>query len=291
MNTFTIRDIENLSGIKAHTLRVWEQRYGIIRPMRKDSNHRLYGIDDLKQILRISLLYNQGYKISRIAEMTEPEINSLSLEFMQKGHYEVFVNQMMEASIDFDEPAFRNALDGAIFHLGLEKAMLQAVYPFLNKVGILWLTGNVIPAQEHFASAIIRNRIIAAMGKITPRSKRSGLRFILFCPPAEFHEIPLLMVQYSLKFRGIPCVLFGVDTNLDQLKAYTEKFPATHLITHLITNFTNQSPQEILDELVNAFPGVNIIASGKSFREVKAKGDQIKLMGNANEFYNYLNTI
>jgi MerR family transcriptional regulator, light-induced transcriptional regulator len=124
MNTFTIRDIENLSGIKAHTLRVWEQRYDIIRPMRKNSNHRLYGINDLKQILRISYLYHHGYKISRIAEMNETEIRKLSLEFNLKTGHEIFINQMMDASLDFDDNLFRKVLDDAMSHLGVEKAVV-----------------------------------------------------------------------------------------------------------------------------------------------------------------------
>jgi DNA-binding transcriptional MerR regulator len=254
MNTFTIRDIENLSGIKAHTLRVWEQRYGIIRPMRKDSNHRLYGIEDLKQILRISFLYNQGYKISRIAEMGEEEIKKLSLELKPKGNYEVFINQLMEASMDFDEDLFRSVMDNAMVHLGMEKLMTQVIYPFLNKVGVLWMTGNVIPSQEHFASNIIRNKILMATNQLPPKNKVEGKKYILFNPPGEYHEIPLLFVQYCLKQRGISAVLFGIDTSTEMLKEYLWKNRSTHLFLFMTTNFTNMQPVELLEDINRNFP-------------------------------------
>jgi MerR family transcriptional regulator, light-induced transcriptional regulator len=291
MNTFTIRDIENLSGIKAHTLRVWEQRYGIIRPMRKDSNHRLYGIEDLKQILRISFLYNQGYKISRIAEMGEEEIKKLSLELKPKGNYEVFINQLMEASMDFDEDLFRNVMDNAMVHLGMEKLMTQVIYPFLNKVGVLWMTGNVIPSQEHFASNIIRNKILMATNQLPPKQKVEGKKYILFNPPGEYHEIPLLFVQYCLKQRGISTVLFGIDTSTEMLKEYLRKNRSTHLFLFMTTNFTNMQPVELLEDIKRNFPGLKIEVAGNSFRGLQAEIiSGIRIFSSVEDFTRHLGT-
>lgn len=289
MNTFTIRDIENLSGIKAHTLRVWEQRYGIIRPMRKDSNHRLYSIEDLKQILRISFLYNQGYKISRIAEMDENEIKKLSLEFKPKGSYEVFINQMMEASMDFDEELFRSAMDNAMIHLGMEKLMTLVIYPFLNKIGILWMTGNVIPSQEHFASNIIRNKILMATNQLPPKKNDEGKKYILFNPPGEYHEIPLLFVQYCLKQRGISNILFGIDTSTDLLKEYLQKNKSTHLFLFMTTNFTNMQPMELLEDIRRNFPGLQIEVAGNSFRGVETEeNSHTRIFRNVEDFISHL---
>ncbi len=289
MNTFTIRDIENLSGIKAHTLRVWEQRYGIIRPMRKDSNHRLYGIEDLKQILRISFLYHQGYKISRIADMDEDEIKKLSLEFNTKGSYDVFINQMMEALIDFDEDLFRSVMDNAMIHLGMEKLMTLVIYPFLNKVGVLWMTGNVIPSQEHFASNIIRNKILMATYQLPLKKKDEVRKYILFNPPGEYHEIPLLFVQYCLKQRGISNVLFGIDTSTDQLKEYLRKNRSTHLFLFMTTNFTNMNPVELLDDIKRNFPGLQIEVAGNSFRGFEAEvNSSIRIFSNVEDFITHL---
>ncbi|HLO82005.1 MAG TPA: MerR family transcriptional regulator [Chitinophagaceae bacterium] len=289
MNTFTIRDIENLSGIKAHTWRAWEQRYGIIRPMRKDSNHRLYGIEDLKHILRIAYLYGQGYKISRIAEMDENQIRKLSLEFKSKGNHEIFINQLMEASIDFEEGIFRKAMDNAVISLGLEKAMILVIYPFLTKIGLLWMTGNIIPAQEHFASNIIRNKILAATERLPVKKNSSLKKYILFNPPSEYHEIPLLFVQYSLKLRGISNVLFGINTSIDFVRDYQQEKKATHLFLFMATNFTNKEPLELIEELKINFPAVQINVAGYSFRNMEiTAGDRVKLFTSVQDFLNYL---
>ncbi len=288
MNTFTIRDIENLSGIKAHTLRVWEHRYGIIKPMRKDSNHRLYGIDDLKKILRISYLYNEGYKISRIAEMSENEIRTLALEFSPKGNFEVFINQMMESSIDFDETSFRKAIDSVFYHLGMEDAMTMVVYPFFHKVGMLWVTGNIVPAQEHFATNIIRNKIVMAISRMKAKKIVANRKYLILCPPGEFHEIPLLLLQYSLRERGIPSVYFGVNTDMEQIKDYLEKNEATHIFVHLITNFTHLEPGSLLHELHQHFPEIKIFASGKVFKNMEVHYPNTRVFDTVQHFISYL---
>lgn len=288
MNSFSIRDIENLSGIKAHTLRVWEQRYGIIRPLRKGSNHRQYGISELKHILRISHLYNQGYKISRIAEMSEEQIKKLALEEQTPGDYDVFINQMLEASMDFDENLFRRALDTVIYHQGLQHAIIEVVYPFLNKIGMLWLTGNVIPSQEHFASNIIRNKIMSATSSLPGKKEKQDIRFVLFCPPEEFHEIPLLLAQYCLKKRGISSVLFGVNTEKEHLKEFLDKNPSSHLFIHLITNFSDLKPPELLAELCDEFPHIQVHAAGAVFQHVKSDKENLRVFSHLQSFLAYL---
>jgi DNA-binding transcriptional MerR regulator len=265
MNTFSIRDIENLSGIKAHTLRVWEQRYGIIKPSRKQSRHRLYGIDDLKRILRISHLYNQGFKISRIAEMSDEDICRLTAEAQSKGKFDIFINQLIEASIDFDEELFRRALDAVLFRQGFEHTIIQVVYPFLNKIGMLWLTGNIIPSQEHFASNIIRNKILFETAGMEWKPKKAGVRYVLFCPPEEYHEIPLLFIQYCLKKRGIGCSLLGVNTTLSELNDFLSTTSVTHLFVHLTTNFTDNEPAELVEDLCKLYPDIQVLASGRVF--------------------------
>lgn len=288
MNTFTIRDIENLSGIKAHTLRVWEQRYGIIKPMRKDSNHRLFGIDDLKKILRISYLYHEGYKISRIAKLSDNDIRKLALEFSPKGSHEVFINQMMESSIDLDEVSFRSAVDSVLLHLGLERAMALVLYPFFQKVGMLWVTGNIVPAQEHFATNIIRNKIILATSRIKAKNMVANCKYLIFCPQGEFHEIPVLFVQYILRQRGIPSVYFGVNTDMDQISDFLEKNEATHLFLHLITNFTHLEPGTLLSDLHLRFPKLNILAAGRAFKDVKVDNDKTMFFDTMKHFVSYI---
>ncbi len=289
MNTFSIRDIENLSGIKAHTLRIWEQRYGIMAPQRRESNHRRYNTEDLKQILRIAFLYHQGYKISKIAAMSSAEIKRLSLEFSNKSSYEVFINQLMEASIDFDEDAFDKVFAGLFSHMGLEKSMFHVIYPFLNNIGILWMTGNIIPAQEHFASNIIRNKIFTAIDALPKTGNIHGKKIILFCPPGEYHEIPLLLIQYLLKRRGISYVFFGVNTSVDLIQEYLSVHQATHLFFHMITNFTNKDPLHFIEETMQAIPEISIVASGPVFSDLQTEIEGVRILRSISELLEFVN--
>jgi len=289
MNTFSIRDIENLSGIKAHTLRIWEQRYNIMTPDRRESNHRKYNTEDLKKILRISFLYHQGYKISKIAALGNEEIKRLSLEFSSKSGYEIFINQLMEASIDLDEEAFDKVFAGLFSQMGLEKSMIHVIYPFLNHIGLLWMTGNVIPAQEHFACNIIRNKIFASINALPKTEGIAVRKIILFCPPGEYHEIPLLLVQYLLKRRGISHVFFGVNTSLELIKEYLSVNQATHLFFHLITNFTTMDPLHFIEEIRQAFPRINIVASGPVYHNVNAQMEGVRILRSMAELLDFVN--
>jgi MerR family transcriptional regulator, light-induced transcriptional regulator len=278
MQTFSIRDIENLSGIKAHTLRVWEQRYGLIMPGRKESQHREYTNEDLKQILKISYLYHQGYKISRIARMSTDEVNTLSLEYNHHSSFEVFVNQFIEAALDFDEEGFEKVFNSVILHLGFEKAFLHVVYPYLNKLGMLWMTGNVLPAQEHFSSNLIRKRIILAIDHLSTETKRESDIILLFTPNGEFHEIPLLLSYYFLKKNGFRVAYLGINTSMEDLMTFSLSYPNFILFFHLLTNFTDRDPEAYLEQLCEAFPKRKIFAAGPVFKETLKYPDQVRVI-------------
>lgn len=288
MNIFSIRDIENLSGIKAHTLRVWEQRYGIIKPNRKDSRHRQYDVEDLKRILRISHLYNQGFKISRIAEMSDADICRLTIEAQEEGRFDVFINQLIEASIDYDEELFRRAVDAVIYHQGFENAMIQVVYPFLNKIGMLWLTGNIVPSQEHFATNIIRNKILLESSLLQASKSTSNKRYVLFCPPEEFHEIPLLFVQYCLKKRKVYTIFLGVNSSVGNLVDLFSRTQATHLFVHLTTNLSNFEPQQLLENLCATFPNVEVHAAGKVFEILRMEQNNLRIFEQLPDFFRFI---
>src|SRR6478672_2371938 len=167
MQQFTIRDIENLTGIKAHTLRIWEQRYQFFKPQRKESQHRFYDNEDLKALLRISFLYHSGWKVSRIASLSaEAILKEVRETKVADAFTSQFVSRLIEAALDFDAIAFSLVLDEVEARIGFEKTIVELCYPYLQKIGLLWSTNRVIPAQEHFSSYLIQNRIIAAIEKL-----------------------------------------------------------------------------------------------------------------------------
>lgn len=265
MNVFTIRDIENLCGIKAHTLRMWEQRYQLHIPKRKAGNHRLYDNDDLKHLLRIAFLYHNGYKISKLARLDEKEIGQLALKIPQPGGAnDIFINHLIEASLDFDQELFDRILHNIILHMGFEKAITLVAYPFLQKIGLLWLTGNVIPAQEHFASALITKKLLVAIngleGPLPARSDEK--KILLYTPRGEFHEIPLLYMRYLMKKSGVATIYFGKNAGLEDLRYYCSHQHVTHLYFHLVTHLLRCEPDQYVKQLQEYFPDKQIIISG-----------------------------
>ncbi|HEY6902488.1 MAG TPA: MerR family transcriptional regulator [Puia sp.] len=281
MNVFTIRDIENLCGIKAHTLRVWEQRYQLHIPKRKASNHRLYDDEDLKRLLRIAFLYRNGHKISHLARLSEEEVCRLAMKVPQSGGADdIFINHLVEAALDFDQDLFDRVLHNIVLHMGLEKAVPQVIYPFLHKIGLLWLTGNVVPAQEHFASSLIIKKLLVAInGLENPPAPRPGERnILLFTPKGELHEIPLLYMRYLLKKNGQPAVYFGRDIDLEELRRYCREKPVTHLYFHLITHLQRYEPGQYLEKLREAFPTLQIVISGQIGQSFPDHYPQVRIL-------------
>lgn len=270
MNRFTIKDIELLTGIKAHTIRIWEQRYKLLKPKRKDTNHRVYDNDDLKHILRVSYLYHRGVKISKIAEMTDEEIRRSSLEEkMTEDLFQPFSNQLVEAMIDFDQQRFEKVFNNALLRFGFEKTTLQVIYPFLQRVGLLWLNDCVNPAQEHFASLIVRKKMMVAIdGLDLPREGSES--FLLFLPEGEYHEIPLLFVQYLLKQQGYLVTNLGPSVPLEDLKFFTDRRPVSHIYTHMLTCFSQKDMDTFLMEMSQLFPQIQIIVSGPQTERISS---------------------
>jgi DNA-binding transcriptional MerR regulator len=279
MNHFTIKDIENLSGIKAHTLRIWEQRYQLFAPKRKESKHRYYDNEDLKHILRISQLYHDGLKISKIARLSDDNIRSMAIgkteEQQSQGSY---VHKLIEAAIDFNEDAFEGLLDTAFKRFGFESTITDIIYVFLERVGLLWLTDHMIPAQEHFASNIVRRKIIAQIEllKITPVA--SPNTYVLFTLEGEHHEIPLLLSHYLMKASGKRCIYMGVDLPFTDLKAYVSHKNPSHLYFHAITNLREDSVDEMIAEISQLFPAQQIVVSGPLTKEITRQHKNVRVL-------------
>jgi len=209
MTHYSIRELEHLSGIKAHTLRIWENRYKILNPQRTDTNIRYYTESDLKLLLKIALLNKHGIRISKVAKMSNEELNREVKKLSENlviSDYQIHL--LTNAMIDMDDVLFEDIMDENINFRGFEKTMTEVIYPFLEKIGILWLSGSINPAQEHFITNLIRQKIIVGINSL-PRPESASERFILFTPESELHELSLLFAHYMLKSRGNKVVYLG----------------------------------------------------------------------------------
>ena len=219
MKKYSISDIEGLIGIKAHTIRAWESRYNLVPPKRTPTNIRFYDEDDLRALLNIVTLNGKGYKISRIAQMNKRQISDLVTQFQADWNNDsVQILHLSEATLKYDEVAFADILAGCIEEMGLTKTMDLVLFPFMKKVGMLWQTGAIDPSHEHFASNLIRDRIIVEIDKVVKPEKENPKRFLLFLPETEMHETGLLFARYLLKKCGMDTLYLGQEIPYPDVK-------------------------------------------------------------------------
>jgi MerR family transcriptional regulator, light-induced transcriptional regulator len=288
MHYFSIRDIENLCGIKAQTLRIWEVRYKIFLPKRKESNHRLYDNEDLKQLLRIAYLYRQGWKISRLAQLRPQEIlEQVVATAAENKTGSFYTTQLLEKAIDFDQSGFSRVLDTAIQALGFETCIVHVCYPLLQKIGILWMTSHVIPAQEHFCSYLIQHKIIATTDTL-PLPQPGAPEILLFCPHGEYHELPIFFIHYLLRKTGWNSFYIGTSVSMDLLRQFVAGKNANFLFLHLITNFTGFTADDYLEQLCRAFPEKTIVASGAAALESQRQFTNLRLLRTDDEIYEFI---
>ncbi|MCW3106998.1 MAG: MerR family transcriptional regulator [Segetibacter sp.] len=262
MNAFTIKDVENLSGIKAHTIRIWEQRYNFLKPQRTGTNIRYYSNEELKAILNIALLNKYGFKISHINKMDLAEINhklvSLSHKYAQQ---EWIVNQLISYMIDLDLDLFEELLNKEIEAKGVEKIINEVIFPFLEKIGILWLTNNINPAQEHLVTNIIRQKLLVGIETSVSQIKSEKIA-LLFLPEGEFHELGLLYVYYLLKNRGVKVLYLGADVPLSDVDFIVKAKKPDYLYTHLTSLATNFNIERFLNNVHSKIKDIPFLISG-----------------------------
>lgn len=270
MNRFSIRDIENLTGIKAHTLRIWEQRHGIIIPKRTETNIRYYDDVDLKKALRVALLNQHGYKISQIQRMSDEEIDQLLRETADAGfQFEYMLNNMLEATIDMDYEKFEHLLDKYTRKFGIEQTVEQLLFNFLRKIGIMWMTNRIFPAQEHLVSNIIARKILVATEKLPRKFDFTAPKFLLFLPEGELHELGLLYVQYMLLKLNKNVAYLGSNTPLSEVELVCKTIKPKYLYTHITSVSNDFDVVEYFHKLSKIHPINKIFASGSMVQKHK----------------------
>lgn len=237
MSKFSIKEIEALTGVKAHTLRIWEQRYHFFKPGRTDTNIRYYDDEDLKKLLNVALLNKNGYKISKIAKLNHKQIDDLILEISaEKDDHSLQIHQMIQAMLQLDEVMFEQLLRNNISLYGVAHTITQLIFPFLNHLGVMWMSGSVNPAYEHFISNLIRNKLIVATDQIGYRNQVGGSRkFLLFLPKDEHHELGLLFANYIIRSHGHHSMYLGQDLPLEDLQPVIQVYKPDYIFTSITT--------------------------------------------------------
>ncbi len=266
MAVFSIKDIESLTGIKGHTLRIWEQRYGIINPKRTETNIRYYDDADLKFLLNISVLNNHGYKISEIAKIKPEEIASQVIKLTtQNNEYTGHVKSLISSMIEFNEFEIHQKLNNFIANYGLEQTFIKIILPLLNEIGILWQVGSIQPSHEHFVSNIIKQKLFVAIDKMVGKFGEGKKRFLLFLPESETHSLGLLFANYIIRERGHEVIFLGQDVPLHDLQqAFNDDSP-DYIFTIATSSHLKVSMQELANFLSSNWPNSQILVTGFQF--------------------------
>ncbi len=263
MANYSIKDLEHLSGIKAHTLRIWEQRYELIDPKRTDTNIRFYDQEDLKLVLNVSLLKDNGFKISKIAQMSKEELNEKVLEVSEKtSSFADQIYGLTLAMIDLDEQRFEKIISSNTLKIGFERTMLNIIYPFLSKIGIMWLTDSISPAQEHFISNLVRQKVIVAIDGQYETFEEKSKKYMLFLPEGELHELSLLFANYLIRARGNQVIYLGQNMPFHDLTMAFDAYKPDYLFTILTSRDKNISTEDYLRALADKFPETEILVAG-----------------------------
>lgn len=293
MATYTIRDLERLSGIKAHTIRIWEKRYNLIEPERTNTNIRTYCDDELKKILNISILNKAGYKISKIADFSQDEIIENVNKLVENPRdTEIQIENLAIAMIDLDEARFEKILTRSIIQLGFEDMVIKVLYPFFIKIGIMWQTGSINPAHEHFISNLVRQKLLVAIDSQVSSEIENAKTFILFLPEGELHELGLLFYCYIIKKRGHKIIYLGQTVPTDDLVEVAQIRPFDYLMTSFVSAFSKSDIKDYIQRMNNHFKTNTIYISGGSASDFDLKlPENIKLLKSPYELITELNYI
>lgn len=269
MNSFTIKDLENLSGIKAHTIRIWEQRYHFLKPQRTTTNIRYYSNEELKTLLDIALLNKYGFKISHIAKMNAEEIAAKSNSLNDiHAIRERTVNLLVQHMVDLDMVGFENLLSSYIDSKGTELAVIQVIYPFLEKIGLLWYSGHMNAAQEHLVTNIIRQKLIVGI-EHTISHKKIEKTVLLFLPEGEHHELGLLFMYFILKSRGATTIYLGPNVPLPDVEHVVNDKKPDLVFLHLIATSTSFNFDKFLAGVQQRLRHIDTIIAGEITQSYK----------------------
>jgi DNA-binding transcriptional MerR regulator len=250
-NSFSIKNLEHLSGIKAHTIRIWEKRYNLFEPERTDTNIRLYNLENLQKLLNVTLLYNNGYKISKIASFSSQEITeNVHKLTINKNADDWSIGLFKLAMINFDQRLFTKTFNDLLEQFTFSEVFKNVFVPLMNELGVLWQTNSISPSHEHFITSLVKQKIHAMCEDLQQEStRRTDRRFVLFLPDNEIHELGLLYLQYEVLNNGFQCVFLGQSVPIESLSNLVDIGEPITFITY----FTIEPTQDKIKGYLNTF--------------------------------------
>ena len=233
---FSIKNLENISGIKAHTIRIWEKRYKLLSPERTDTNIRKYSLESLRKLLNITLLYKKGFKISKIANLEPENVPQLVRQIALENNSEnISINALKLAMVNFDVGMFDSKYKILLENKGFEYVFFNIFIPLMTELGILWQTGAICPSHEHFVTSLIKQKIHVQTEKIQNKNfiQESSPKFVIFLPDNEIHELSILYLNYLILSKGFQTIFLGQSIPIKSLNTLLSQNEVLHFITYI----------------------------------------------------------
>ncbi len=260
MGRFSIKDLEKLSGIKAHTIRIWEKRYGLITPCRTTSNIRYYNDQELRRLLNISILVRNGFKISQIAQLSEKEIGEKVLMLSQRsGKPDELLENLIVSIMEYDEETVDLFLLNHIFKYGMEETFIKLIIPLHSRLEILQQTDTLTTTHLRFAYNLIRQRLIVAIDSQRDKSPTSKNKSLLALFEPERNEVLPLFLQYILRKNEMPCLYLGRITSLSDFEKLLQQYHFTNIITTYTFPILTELYQNMINKIAQIYSGEIVI--------------------------------
>jgi len=300
MRQYAIKDLERLSGVKAGTIRIWEQRYSLLSPVRSETNIRYYHDSDLKKLLNVSMLLQRGMRISKISQFDNEEIKKAIGKIIEEGEplseqTTFYIQALVVAMLELDEARFNILFTKAVNEKGFLNAITEFIYPFLVKVGMMWGMDEVNPGQEHFISCLIRQKLVSGINELPIETQtKKGYSFVLYLAEGELHEIGLILANYILRSHGYQVIYLGQDVPLRDVQQVVEEGKPSHILSIFTAARTPLEYENLLKRYDEAFPETKIIYSGINYYLDKMNWkppNNVKVLHGAADFINYLNEL
>lgn len=282
MDQFSISQLSQYSGIKPHTIRIWEKRYNALIPHRSEGNTRYYDGAQLRRLLNIVGLLATGNKISKLCSLSDEELFRMRMDYEKEAgvnnDYQYFINQLVAAGMSYDEFNFEKAFSHCLLRFGLEKTYIEVIYPLLVRIGLMWTVDDIPPSQEHFISNLLRQKMFTAIDSMPPVTGTKE-NWLLFLPEDEFHEVGLLFSNYLLRSRGRNVIYLGANVPLASVKHSINELQIEKLLLFMVHRNLPEVTESYLDALGQLAGDRKIFIAGGGIDQEILKGtkNQVRL--------------
>ena len=250
-NVFSIKDLENLSGIKAHTIRIWEKRYNVLEPTRTDTNIRLYDLASLQKLLNITLLHNHGYKISKISKYPPEKIPQLVREIVsEKSAKSHAISAFKMAMMNFDHTKFFSTYNTLLAEKSFREVFYEVFIPLMTELGLLWQSDTITPAHEHFLSYLIKQKLMINTEKVQVlEPTKLDKVFVLYLPMNEIHELGIMYLNYEILDHGYKTIYLGESVPTDSLNDLNKYFDNIIFVSYMTVQPDKEHVNDYIKEI------------------------------------------